>query len=185
MASLLDISLLGHFSDIFVILFIFTAVYAILMLKSPFGSQKGLNAMLAFAVSMMFIFSKDAVEIVKNTVPWYIIMLIALMMAYFVTLSVGAEFAPELMKSLGTWVLVIGIIILVINISLKLGQGAGPFLSNESIDYDNVVTGEGGDVGSGSYAQNFGATMFHPKVLAMLLVLLVCLFAVLLIGYWI
>jgi len=134
---------------------------------------------------MMFIFSKDAVEIIKNTVPWYIIMLVALTMAYFVTISIGAEFTPELMKTMGTWVLVIGLIILVINIAMRLGQGAGPFLSNESIDYDSVVVGEGGDVGSTSYAQNFGATMFHPKVLAMLLVLIVCLFAVLLIGYWI
>ena len=185
MASLLDISLLTHFQDVFVILFIFTIVYALLQLKSPFGANKGINAMIAFAVAMIFVFSGDAIDIVKQTVPWYVLILIVLTMAYFVSLSVGSNFTPELTKNIGTWVLVIGIIIFLINVSLKLGQGAGPFLGNSSIDPDTVEAGGTGDVGSGSYSQNFAATIFHPKVLAMILVLIVCLFAVLLIGYWI
>jgi len=183
MASLLDISLLGHFEDLFIILLIFTATYAILMVKKPFGDFKGINAMLSFAIAMIFIFSKDAINIIKDTVPWIIIMLIVLMMVQLATVSIGAEIPLSLTRNIGTYLFVIGIIILVINIGQRVGQSAGPYLgSNESIDPDNVVLGGDADVGTGSFSQNFGATLFHPKVLAMILVLVVSLFAILLIG---
>ncbi len=184
MASLLDISLLQHFSDIFVFLFVFSATYAILMVKKPFGDVKGLNALIAFGIAMIFLFSQDAIAVIKETVPWFVIMLIVLMMVLLVTTSIGASIDPTLMRTIGTYVLVIGIIVLVINISMRFGQHAGPYLSNET-NPDIVVAGGSGDVGSGSFAQNFGATLFHPKVLGMLLVIIVCLFAVLMIGYWI
>jgi hypothetical protein len=183
MASLLDISLLEHFSDVFVLLFIFTAVYAILMFKQPFGNQKGLNAMMAFAISMVFIFSKDAIAIIKDTVPWFVLMMIVLMMVLLGTKSFGAELLPSLTKNMSVWLFVIGIIILLINIGGRYGQQAGPFLSNSSVDPDNVVAGGSGDVGSGDYSQNFGATIFHPKVLAMIMFLLIALFATFLVGY--
>ena len=185
MASLLDISLLSHFSDIFVLLFIFTAVYAILMFRQPFGDVKGLNALMAFGVAMMFIFSRDAIDIDKNTVPWFIIMLVALMLVLLLTTSIGAKLDPSLMTNIGTYILVIGVIILVVNISMKLGQNAGPFLSGNTTSADSVVAGGSGDVGSGDYAQNFGATLFHPKVLALILIIIVSLFSVMLIGYWV
>ena len=184
MASLLDISLLSQFGDIFVILFIFTAAYAILMVKAPFGSNKGLNAMMAFAISMMFIFSKDAIAIVRDTVPWFILMMVILMLTLLATNSIGAVIPESLMVNIGTWIFVIGVIIFIINVSLRLGQDAGPFLGNNVTDPDNVIAGGEGDVGSGSFSQNFSATLFHPKVLAMILVLVVALFAVYLVGFW-
>ncbi|MFH2019979.1 MAG: hypothetical protein ABIJ34_01065 [archaeon] len=184
MASLLDISLLSHFSDVFVILFIFVSVYAILMVKKPFGDVKGINALMAFSVSMIFIFSRDAIEIVKQQVPWMIIFLVALMLILLLTTSIGAELPAALMSNIGTYILVIALIILVINIGLRTGQQAGPYLGG-NVSPDTVVAGQAGDVGTTSVAQNFGATLFHPKVLAMLLIIIVSLFSVLLIGYWV
>jgi hypothetical protein len=186
MASLLDISLLGYFSDIFVIVFVFTATYGILLVKSPFGDNKGLNALIAFAVSFMLIFSKDAITIVKNTVPWFIIIMLVLVMALMVTKSIGASWTSTIMESMGTWILVIGIVIFVINLGFSLGPSAGPYLgSNGSINPDSVVAGSSGDVASNNYAQNFSATLFHPKVLALILIFIISIFSVLLIGYWI
>ncbi len=185
MASFLDITLLNEFSNIFVILFVFTATYGVLMFRKPLGGDKGVNALLAFAVSLIFIFSQDAIDIIKDTVPWFIILMIALVFVLIVTQSVGSSLPEPLLKSLGTWILVISIFILLLNISLRIGQEAGPFLGNgnQTVDPDNVQAGEGGDVATGSYAQNLGATLFHPKVLGMMLVLLVGVFAVLWIGY--
>jgi len=183
MASLLDISLLDQFSVIFVVLFVFTAVYAVLMFRKPFGEAKGVNALLAFTIAIMFIFSKDAIEVVKASIPWYIVMMVALMFIFIIPASIGSEIPKMFMKNIGNYVLIIGIVILVVNVANRLGQNAGPFLGNETLDPDNVVAGEGGDVGTGSFTQNFGATIFHPKVLALLLVMIVCLFAVLWIGF--
>jgi len=182
MASLLDITLLNQFSSIFVILFIFTATYAVLSFKGPFGDNKGVNAMLAAMFAMIFIFSEDAIEIIKATIPWYIIMMIALMLIYMTIMSIGANIPNILKTDIGTWVLIISLGILAINISLRIGQTAGPYLGNETINPDQVVAGGPGDVGSQSFSQNFGAVLFHPRVLGLLLVMLSAVFAVIWIG---
>jgi hypothetical protein len=184
MASLLDISLVGHFSDVFIILFIFTAIYAILLFRGPFGANKGLNALIAFAISMIMAFSKEALTIIADTVPWAVLLLVILMVTLLATKSVGVDLPLSITKNLGTWLLVIMIIVFLINVSMQLGQSAGPYLSNGSINPDYVEAGSPGDVGSGSFAQNFGATLFHPKVLALLLILIIGLFTVFLVGYW-
>lgn len=184
MASLLDISLLGNFSDVFIILFIFVAIYAVLLFRGPFGGNKGLNALIAFAVSMIMAFSGPALKIVADTVPWAVLLLVVLMVTLLASKSVGVDLPISLTKNLGTWILVIMVIVFVINVSMQLGQTAGPYLSNGSINPDYVEANGEGDVASGSYAQNFGATLFHPKVLAMLLVLIIGLFSVFLVGYW-
>jgi hypothetical protein len=182
MASLLDISLLNQFSNIFVILFVFTATYAVLVFKSPFGSNKGLNAMMAAMIALVFIFSNDAIEVIKATIPWYIIIMIALMFIYMIIQSIGTAMPSILKNDIGTWILIIGIGILALNVSLRIGQTAGPFLGNESINSNNVVANGEGDVGSQSYSQNLGATLFHPRVLGFILVLLVAVFSVIWIG---
>jgi hypothetical protein len=183
MASFLDLSLLNYFSNIFVILFIFAASYAILTFRGPFGENKGVNALISATLALIFIFSQDAIEVIKETVPWFIVMLVILMLVLLVTSSIGATMDPSIMKNMSVYILIIGIIILVINLSHRVGQNVGPYLSNETTN-TNVFPATGtGDVGSESYAQNFGATLFHPKVLALMLIIVIAVFSVLWIGY--
>ncbi|MEM2139358.1 MAG: hypothetical protein QXM96_04370, partial [Candidatus Woesearchaeota archaeon] len=170
MASLLDLSLLNYFSNIFVILFVFAATYAVLMFKNPFQIDKEkmyINAFIAVTLAVLMIFSQDAIDIIKSTVPWYIVMMIGLLFVIIITSSFNASVPETVTKSLGTYILVIAIIILLINVANKLGQQAGPYL-NGNADPDNVIANGEGDVASGSFTQNFGATLFHPKVLAMI-----------------
>jgi hypothetical protein len=183
MASLFDISLLGYFSNIFVILFIFAASYAVLMFKKPLGDNPGINALLAATIAVIFIFSQDAIDVIKNTVPWFIVMMIALIFVLIITQSFNATMPVQIMSNIGSYVQIISVIILLISVSQKIGQSAGPYLSNETASSDTVVAGSSNDVGSGSFTQNFGATLFHPKVLALILVIVVAVFAVLWIGY--
>ena len=188
MATLLDISLLGHFSDVFVILFVFTTVYAILLFKNPFGGNKGLNALLAFGISMIMAFQPKMLGIISDTVPWAVVMMVIIMSVFLATRSIGLDLPTGLTKNLGTWLLVSLLVIFVINISMKFGDTAGPYVgggvNGTIIDPDNVIANGQGDVATDSFAANFGATLFHPKVLAMLLILIIGLFSVLLVGYW-
>jgi len=187
MASIFDISLLSTFSDVFVILFIFAAVYGVLSLKNPFGEQKGINALISASIALIFIFSQDAIAIIRSTIPWYVLIMILLLFTYMIVTSIGGVMPDTIMKSIGTWVLIISVFIFILNVSQRLGQKAGPYLSEGEngtmvLDPDNVVAGEGGDVATDSFSQNLGATLFHPKVLAMMVVILVAVFAVLWIG---
>jgi hypothetical protein len=183
MASLLDLSLVSYFSNIFVILFIFAASYAVLTFKGPFGPNKGINALIAATLALVFIFSQDAIDVIKETVPWFVVMLVCLMLVLMVTTSIGATMPATIMQSIGNWVLIIGVIVLVINISHHVGQNVGPYLSNETTNTNVIPAGGSGTVGSGDFSQNFGATLFHPKVLALLLVIIIAVFSVLWIGY--
>lgn len=185
MASLLDISLLNYFSNIFVVLFVFATTYAVLMFKNPFNIDKEklyINALIAATVAILMIFSQDAIDIIKSTVPWYIVMLIGLLFVLIIASSFNTSIPESVNQSMGTYILVIAIIILLINVANKIGQQAGPYLSGD-VNPDNVIANGEGDVASGSFTQNFGATLFHPKVLAMILVLIISVFAVLWIGY--
>jgi hypothetical protein len=183
MASLLDLSLINYFSNIFVILFVFAASYAILTFRGPFGNNKGVNALLSATMALIFIFSQDAINVIKDSVPWFIVMMVMLMFVFLVSSSIGAPMDPTIMKNISTYVLIIGVLVLVINISQKVGQNVGPYLSNETTN-TNVIPATGtGDVASGSYSQNFGATLFHPKVLALMLIVVISVFSVLWIGY--
>lgn len=188
MASLLDISLIGYFSDIFVILFVFTLVYAVLMFRKPLGPNKGLNALIAFGAAMIMGFSSlsgfNALAVVRDSVPWAILLTIILTMVVLASESFATPLPATLTKNLPVYILVIMVIVLVINVSLQLGQDVGPYLDGNISDPDNVVANGDGDVASGSFAQNFGATIFHPKVLALMLLLIIALFSVLLVGYW-
>ena len=187
MASLLDISLLDQFSSIFVILFVFSITYAMLTLKNLFGGNKGLNALIAATVAIMFIFSNDAITVIKNTIPWYVIMMMALMFVYLIMKGTGVKIPDSYTNNVGTWILVIAILVLVFNLSQSLGQKAGPYLGgfgqNATSNPDEVIAGQPGDVATSSFSSNFGATLFHPKVLALMLVLVIASFAVLWIGY--
>jgi hypothetical protein len=145
-------------------------VYAILLFKNPFGGNKGLNALLAFGISMIMAFQPKMLGIISDTVPWAVVMMVIIMSVFLATRSIGLDLPTGLTKNLGTWLLVSLLVIFVINISMKFGDTAGPYV--------------GGGVNGTIIAANFGATLFHPKVLAMLLILIIGLFSVLLVGYW-
>jgi hypothetical protein len=184
MASLLDISLLQYFSNVFVILFIFAASYAILTFKNPFGANKGVNALIAATIALIFIFSQDAIAVVRNSVPWFVVIMVLLMFVVMVTAAFGSEIPATIGSNMGTYILVISVIILVINLAHQLGQQVGPYLpDNRTVEPGAPIPPGQSDVGTGDFATNFGATLFHPKVLALMLVMIVALFAVLWIGY--
>ena len=100
MATLLDITLLNQFSSVFIILFIFTITYAVLTLtdKSPFKGNQPINAMLAATVAIMFVFSEDAVAIVRDSIPWFVIMMIALIFIFITIVSIGSK-VPDIVKN--------------------------------------------------------------------------------------
>ncbi|MBD3203291.1 hypothetical protein GF327_03290 [Candidatus Woesearchaeota archaeon] len=183
MATFLDIAFLEHFSSIFVVIFVFTAVYAILTFKKPLGDNKGINALIAFAVSVLFIMSKDAIAIIRTAVPWWTLMVLVITFIIIGVEAFGSSFDPGTLQSFSTWILIIAIIIFVFAWAGVAGQKAGPYLGNESSTQAAENYGGSGNVASGNFQENLGATLFHPKVLGVILILVIALFAILFITW--
>ncbi|MBN2422396.1 hypothetical protein JXB41_04150 [Candidatus Woesearchaeota archaeon] len=185
MATFLDIGFLTHFSSVFVVIFVFTAVYAVLTFKKPIGENKGVNALISFAIAIIFILSEDAILIIKAAVPWWTIMIIVVTFVVIGVEAFGSSFPATTVTSFSTWILIIAIIIFVFAWSGVAGQKAGPYLGENTSSLTEAAAAARGDgsVSTGSFQDNLGATLFHPKVLGLVLILIVALFTVLFITY--
>lgn len=146
MATFMDISLVGHFSAIFVFLLIFVVIYGFLLvtniLKDKPGS-KGLYAIVALAIAFLFSVSGDAMTLVSVMTSWFTVLIIFLFLIFFVVrMFVGDDdsfFSTLMSKNSVVWVMIIVfIIIFIISLSNVFGQR---MLENQgSANTDVMVT---------------------------------------------
>lgn len=196
MASLLDVTLLSHFSEVFVFLFIFVLVYAILKLTKVLGDSPGLIGLLAITSAFMFMFSSKAIAMVTFMVPWFTLLAVFIMLIILNYRILGGEGGvmsalvdAKKHKMVVYWIVIIGIIIVLMALGQNYGQSVGPYLDDEgNTVYRNSsspiesISGIGdtyrgtGDVDTGDFNTNLGATIFHPKVLGMILILIIASF---------
>ena len=200
MATFLDISGLSFFSSIFTFLLIFVAVYALLSWGKVLGSNNGIHSIMAAAVAVLFMFSKDAIEFVNFVVPWFVIMFIVilLMLMAYSMFNPGSNVFDILVGSgrhttVVYWIITISVIIILLGLGNTYGQKAGPYLdkNGEAItvsDYGNdtnVISGVAenfrgeGLVSTGDWRTNIGATLFHPRILGIIFILLLATFTIL------
>lgn len=180
MATVLDIGLLESFSPIFSMLLVIFLVYGILGYAKPFGEdKKGLYALIAFIIGLMMLMIPEMTELLVTITPWFVIMfifIVFLLLAYGVFGAKEEDFMAALKSQKGNqivvWIIVIGIIILL--------AGLGKvFFTGEQADMEvtadgTIQTGEVGTQGTSA----FWATLFHPKVLGMIIVLLISVFTI-------
>ena len=196
MASLLDVTLLSHFSEVFVFLFVFVIIYATLKLTKVLGDNNGLMGLIALSVGVLFMFSEKAINMVTFMLPWFVLMAVFIIMIILnYRILGGEEDIIGMLSGVGKhktvvyWIIIGGIVIVLMALANNYGQTVGPYLDDEgNTVYRNSsspiesVSGIGdnfrdsGDVGSGDFQTNLGATLFHPKVLGMVLILVIATF---------
>jgi hypothetical protein len=189
MATLLDISLLSNFKNIFVWLFVFAVVFGILELAHPFGEKKSpLHAIVALIVAILMLFSENALKLLNYMVPWFIILIIGIFFVIFLVKMFGMkdQELSEIIKLPRVYVVIIIIVVVIflIGFAMLYGQrllqrenvATGGELG-ESGDLQENTEGTQGSTSSGSFQENMYSTIFHPKVLGMIVILLVAVFA--------
>lgn len=182
MASVLDLGLLDQFSTVFAIIFIFLIVYAVLEVTKVLGMNPGVHGLIALLIALMSATQPQALKVIANFSPYYMIFLV-----FLVFLFLAAKFAgfnvEEVLTVFGgkqggaVFFLVITVIILAFALSGVYGQQLLSFTSGSTPAGDNI-NGSNPPTGTNSFAQNFGATIFHPKILGMILIMLIGAFAV-------
>lgn len=204
MATFLDLSLFGHVSSVFIFLFVFLIVYAFLGMSKIFkdiGGHNGIYAIIALAIAFMSSFSKGFTSVIMTMAPWFTVIIVFLFLAFFVVRMFTSDetFISDLMNQPAIrWVLIIiFVVILLVSISNSFGQqvlddGTGNVPSGESsstqIDNNEVVyestpaSAQTEGVATDDFSTNMTQTLFHPKVLGMMLIIFISFFTILLIA---
>jgi hypothetical protein len=190
MATFLDISILGNFIGIFTFLLVFVIVYGMLELFNMFGSgHKGLHAIIALAVAFIVIFSKGVVAVIQTFTPWFTILILVIFFILFAVRMFGAtdkDIRDELTSgtTITTWIIIFTVVILLFSLgagfgqdSLIQGQGGGTTTQvNSSV---NTTLEPGSTASTTNFNQNLYNTLFHPKVLGLILIMLLAVIAML------
>ncbi|MBU4502558.1 MAG: hypothetical protein KKA79_08220 [Nanoarchaeota archaeon] len=169
MATILDSSLLDHFIPIFVFLFVFIVSYSVLLKTRILGNNKGLISVASFSVSLLFIVTQSAVDLIQLITPWFVVFIIVSMciLVVFMFLGVKPETIAEAVSSESTvWII---IIIMIVLFGLALTKVVGPSIAE-------ITQGESGT--DDSFMGKIGVLLFHPKIIGVLFILLVASYAI-------
>ncbi|MEA3429877.1 MAG: hypothetical protein U9R08_01255 [Nanoarchaeota archaeon] len=176
MVSFLDLGLLQHFSFLFPVFFVFVVVYALLERYKLLGDNKGVHALIAASLGGILLFSKSALNIVTILSPWFIIFIIFLIFLFMLFMMFGVkekDFLETIKDNkLAHWSIIVVAIFMLAAAVGKTFFAAAP----EGTTGLGQAFVQGTTSGVGEAA--FWLTLFHPKVLGVVFVLLIGMFAV-------
>ena len=176
MATILDVNLLQSFDFVFVILLVWTASFAILHKTKMLGENTAINSTVATAIALLFLLSRTAIDVVNFMIPWFAVAIIFLFLMILIFMMFGAS-GEDVINTLKNkdsiqWVLIgIGLLIIIAAFGNVLGQ---KFL----VEGSPSVSGTNATVAGSDFEQNVQATLFHPKIIGLLTLFGVLIFAV-------
>ena len=176
MATPLDIGALKQFSGIFSFMFVLVLVYAILSTTPWFKERKGLAGLISLLAAFLTLFSTIASKTITLMAPWFVlfviftILFILMFMIFGYDIKTITDFVTSGEFGIGIWVMAIMIVI---------GVGSLVAVVNEEVGFQKLTGGNVSMAGE-PVTSDFGfwQTLFHPKILGMVLVLMVAFFTV-------
>jgi heme/copper-type cytochrome/quinol oxidase subunit 2 len=179
MATFLDVGLLNYFSSIYPFLFVLVLVYALLQKTKALGESIGTNATVAVAAALMTMLSQTLIDVINFMIPWFVVMIIFLVLVILVFQLFGAKESDltSAMKDKSVYWTLIGIALVIM--VAAFGKVLGQSLTEASFQTgDNTVNVTEGGVATPSFEANIYATLFHPKVLGLIIMFGIAIFAV-------
>jgi len=165
MATFLDIAGLQNFSSIFVFIFIWLAVYAVLTYSRILGDHKGINIIIGLIIGILVLFSPIATGTIEYIAPWFAVVFIFVIFATMALKMFGATGTESLGSLRLLTVIVIVLILLVGALSYVRQQVVVPGDNETSVDYSKTTT-----------------ILFHPKIMGILFVLIIAVFTIVLMA---
>ena len=162
--AVLPLVSLGYFTPAFVFIFIFVCSYALLKKSNWFGDSEAVNMLIAFLTSVLFMVVPEAVDIVAFVTPWVSIlaMLVLFIVVLFLFLGAKQEEVTKVVTQ-NAAVLTILFVLLGIIFLTALTNVFGPFLLT------------GGGTGFWDVTKR---TIFHPRTLGLIFLLVIASYAI-------
>lgn len=170
MATFLDVSGLEAFSKIFVFVLVLLAIYAVFAYNGAFGGAKWIAWLIGLVVAIFVILSDLLTGLIQHVTPWFAVLFIFVIFITMASKVFGASTADVAEYK---WILFAVVIIVFI-------VGALLYIRNETnvpgdIDEDGNVIKEDNYVTTSNF-------IFHPKVMAIIFILLVAVFTIALLA---
>ncbi|MBR9683224.1 hypothetical protein GOV03_01670 [Candidatus Woesearchaeota archaeon] len=171
MVTFLDVGLFQYFNVIFSVLLIFSIMFAILHKTKVLGENVTINAIVAIAVSLMTLLSQDVIDLINFIAPWFVlvfifVILLILMYQLFGATEKDVFGALKSEKTIQWAIFGVSMIILVAG----FGHVWGEELAQQAM---------GGEVSEdGAFEQNVYSIVFNPKVLGIIFIFVIAIFAI-------
>lgn len=179
MATLFDVGLLQQFDIIFAVLLVFSMVFALLQKTKAITDSLAINSIIAVAAAFLVMLSDTLIAMIKFMIPWFFIAILFLVLLLLLFQIMGAKESQfqEWTKDSGVrWTLIgIALVIVVAAFGNVLGQDLLS-VSQQTSTTVNSTTSSG--VAGSSFQQNIYTTLFHPKVLGLIILFGIAVFAV-------
>jgi len=184
--TFIDLSIIKNFSSIFTFIFIFVLIYGLLELFQVFGEgKKGIHAIIAMVLGFLVSINQGVITVIQTFTPWFMILVLLIFFILFAVrmFGVSSDSITQAFHNKGailTWIIIFTVLILL----FSLGAGFGQQTLDQSQTGGTVVSQTTGNVtaptNTGSFSQNLYNTIYHPKILGMVLVMLVVVISMLL-----
>ncbi len=182
----IDISVIGIFAPIFGFILVWALVYGLLSFSKTIELPQHIRALIAVMMAILTLFIPQVMTALVLAVPWFTLMFVFIIFVLIGIMAFGVS-KDDITKAVmgdGAGIAVRNGVIIVSFIILAgtLGFvffGEGQFFeetpTNVSTTGSVLSDGDVGDVGAGALF----ATIFHPKMLGVIFLMLISLFAVL------
>ena len=184
MATFLDaVGTLEEFSVIFIFILVLVVVYGLLQYTKLLGENKAIHAIIALAISFLFLFSQTAGEIIKIIVPWFVILFSGILFLLVGIKMFGATKEADLdfwslvsqHETTKWWIISLTLVIVIGAIATVYSEKGRVF--GEGGEVQSTREGSVGEIGTKGEA-GFWGTISHPKVLGFIAILLIASFVV-------
>ncbi len=159
MATFLDVTALQSFSVVFVFLFVWIVVYAILLYTKVLGQNQWINVLIGLLVAFFVIISELATKVVREIAPIFAVILVLVAIVTIASRMVGGSSTALEMPAMKYIVLVILVVALVVGAL--------------AVVRENITVPERGE----DFAKT-STIIFHPNFLGMLLIFLIAVFTI-------
>ena len=162
MATFLDVTGLQYFSSIFVFLFVWLVVYAVLLWTKVLGDNKVIHALIGLLLAIFVLVSPIATSVVADVAPFVAVVFLFIVLISVATTMLGANI--EAFPALRGVLLVFIILIIIVAAGVKVREQANVPSSTQT-DLSKTVN-----------------LIFHPTFLGTILVFAIAVFTIALLA---
>ena len=162
MATFLDVTGLQHFTSIFVFLFVWLVVYAILLLTRVLGENKFIHALIGLLLGVFVLLSPLATSVVADVAPFVAVVFLFIILISVASKMLGGDL--EAFSSLKGVFMVFIVLIIIIAAAVKIRENVNVPETTQT-DLSKTVN-----------------LIFHPTFLGTVLLLAIAVFTIALLA---
>jgi len=171
MASVLDVSLLGFFQPIFILLIVFALVYGILEKTEMFGKGKSiLHLIIAICIALSTVVVKAVSGVLGTIFPWFVLLFTVVLFVFMIYGFLGVD-SKKVFGLIGYTPLLLIMLAIVGGVLLITFQDKlSPYNPSETTTVSNVTTVTNGTTVQTPTSETL-KTLTNPRLLGALLLL--------------